>query len=103
MTKGGESGYVHNRLPHSRCVVSGGADFESVVAVQRDTPSGGSIKFGVGRLIWDDGRQHPAVAVQVNDQSGGVVTQFSLRMESFAVLLECMIDVFHQTPKDPLP
>lgn len=72
------------------------ADFESAIAAERGTPSGGSIKFGVGWLVWADGRQHPAVAVQVNDEAAAIVTQFALRMESFAVLLETMMDVFHR-------
>ena len=73
-------------------------DFESVIAVEKATPHGGKIQFGVGALKFPDGRQEPSIAIQIIAPTAPapdhIVAQFALRMESFAVLLEGMMEVF---------
>lgn len=71
-------------------------DFNSIVAVEKETAAGGTLKFGVGALTFPDGGREQAVAIEIRhpDAPGGLVTQFAMLMPTFEVLLESMMDVF---------
>ena len=71
-------------------------DFESIVAVEKETAAGGMLKFGLGVLTFPDGRQEKAVAIEIRhpDAPNGLVTQFSMFLPTFEVLLEGMMEVF---------
>jgi len=71
-------------------------DFASVVAVEKETAAGGTLKFGLGALTFPDGHQEKAVAIEIRhpDAPDGLVTQFSMFLPTFEALLEGMMEVF---------
>jgi hypothetical protein len=74
---------------------AGFGDFESTIAIKRATPSGGHVHLGVGKLTVGNSEE-AAIAIEVAhpDAPNGVVTLFALRLPTFAVLLDCMMECF---------
>lgn len=69
-------------------------DFESIEAVEKPTPHGGTIKIGVGYLLFEDGSEKPATAFEIKDGDGESVTQFALLQESFGVFMDVLQELY---------
>jgi hypothetical protein len=69
-------------------------DFESIAAVEKPTPHGGTIKIGVGYLLFEDGSEAPATAFEIKDADGIAVTQFALLQESFGVFMDTLQELY---------
>jgi hypothetical protein len=76
-------------------------DFESVLASERRTPSGGTVSFGVGALRFADGHDEAATAIRIThpEAMDGKVCEFAMTMGTFAALLENMMDVFGEAKR----
>lgn len=59
-------------------------------AVERDTPSGGKVIFGVGHLVTVDDVDIPAVHLRVIDPQGEMVIDASLSKATFEIMLLTM-------------
>ena len=72
-------------------------EFNSIYAINKETPNGGKIVVGVGDLTYPDNEDTTtvqAVAIQVTDSEGTKIAEFALQNDSFAVLLEAMMELF---------
>jgi hypothetical protein len=71
-------------------------DFESLIACERPTDSGGQVTFGIGSLKFPDGSEKPATALRIThpDAPNGKVCEFAMLMPTFERLLENIMDVF---------
>lgn len=70
------------------------ADFESIAAVEKPTPLGGTIKVGAGYLLFEDGSEASATGFEIKDKDGKIVTQFALLQESFGVFMEALHELY---------
>lgn len=70
------------------------ADFESIATVEKPTSLGGTIKVGIGHLLFEDGSEKPATAFEIKDIDGEVVTQFALLQDSFSAMLDAIHELY---------
>jgi hypothetical protein len=76
-------------------------DFESILACDRDTASGGVVSFGVGALKFADGHMEEATAIRIThpDAPGGKVCEFAMTMPTFGALLDNIMEVFNEVKR----
>jgi len=72
-------------------------EFISVAAVQNPTPNGGQVTVAFGHVYTDGQMPLEAIAIQVKDYEGTMVTEFALQSDSFGVLIESIKELFDDT------
>lgn len=69
-------------------------EFVGINGVSKETPNGGKITVSFGDIIAEDNTKHQAIAFQIKDQNGDIVTEFALQPESFGVLLDAIKELY---------
>lgn len=73
-----------------------GLEFNSIIARENPTPSGGSISIGIGPITDLDGKEIMGTAFQVKDKNGDIVAQFALVQDTFAVFMDTLMEVYQE-------
>ena len=73
-----------------------GKEFIGITGVSKETPNGGKITVSFGNIITEDDSKLEAIAVQIKDKNGVLVTEFALQAESFGTLLEAIKELYDQ-------
>ena len=78
--------------------------FNGVSQVTKNTPSGGEVKVAFGHLTTEENQDGiPAIAIQIKDETGDLVTQFALRPESFGTMIEAIKELYDEEFGDDKP
>ena len=73
-----------------------GKYFNGISGVTKDTPNGGKITVAFGYITDENDEDFEAIAFQVIDQNGGIVTEFALQPDSFGVLIEAIKELYDE-------
>ncbi len=73
-------------------------EFVGITGVAKDTPNGGKITVvSFGNIITECEQKLQAIAFQIKDANGGIVTEFALQPESFGVLLDAIKELYDES------
>jgi len=74
-----------------------GKEFVGIAGVAKDTPNGGKITVSFGNIITECEQKLQAIAFQIKDANGDIVTEFALQPESFGVLLDAIKELYDES------
>jgi hypothetical protein len=69
-------------------------EFVGITGVTKETPNGGKIIVSFGNIIAEDDTKFQAIAFQIKDKNGGIVTEFALQPESFGVFMDAIKELY---------
>lgn len=72
-------------------------EFVGEIGVTKDTPNGGKVTVSFGNIITTDDQKLQAIAFQIKDPAGNLVTEFALQPETFGVLLDAIKELYDDT------
>lgn len=62
--------------------------------VVKTLPGGGKVHVAFGKITTQDDQELDALAIQIKDGEGALVTEFALLPESFGLMIEAIHDLF---------
>lgn len=74
-----------------------GKEFVGIRDVAKDTPNGGKITVSFGNIITECEQKLQAIAFQIKDANGDIVTEFALQPESFGVLIDAIKELYDES------
>jgi hypothetical protein len=72
-------------------------EFVGITGVAKDTPNGGKITVSFGNIITECEQKLQAIAFQIKDANGDIVTEFALQPETFGVLLDAIKELYDES------
>lgn len=72
-------------------------EFVGITGVVKDTPNGGKITVSFGNIITECDKWLQAIAFQIKDANGDIVTEFALQPESFGVLIDAIKELYDES------
>lgn len=72
-------------------------EFVGITGVAKDTPNGGKITVSFGNIITECEQKLQAIAFQIKDANGDIVTEFALQPESFGVLIDAIKELYDES------
>ena len=74
-----------------------GKEFVGITGVAKDTPNGGKITVSFGNIITECEQELQAIAFQIKDPNGDIVTEFALQPETFGVLIDAIKELYDES------
>lgn len=71
-----------------------GKEFIGRIGVDRTTPNGGTVRVAFGDIITDQDETLEAIAIQIKDKNGDLVTEFALQPETFGILIDAIKELY---------
>lgn len=71
-------------------------EFIGQVGVDKTTANGGMVRVAFGKIITEDDQELDAIAIQIKDVNGNLVTEFALQPETFGVLIESIKELYDE-------